>query len=115
MATVSPVKVYNNHTRFTKKGNAYTVTNLGKKIGAGVGFGIGTLSVASSTPTLKGILDACKEVSRETADCVSPKAMKLALIAASAIGIGIVTLSGTVIGAIADKITNVVRANNADK
>lgn len=110
MSTVSSVNGFNTNTRFTKKGNAYQKTNLGKNIGTAVGVALGAGYAIRNREVFGQLANSIKE-----AGSALPKHAKVCIAADIALGIGLYALRGLVIGAIGDAIANKVKANKADK
>ena len=116
----------------TKKGNSYEKTNLGGKIGAGVGAAYATYSGIKSVKILKsmkapflkkiykGVMENMPQEAREFMPKFKEyakqliKGTKIAAVPTIAISTGLIILAGFGIGKIADAITNKVRANKAD-
>lgn len=95
---ISPIK-YNQNTRFTKKGNLYQQTNIGKNIG--------TVVAAAPAAILTKLMTE-KATKRIT------KISKTAAFLIGMLALGMITL-GRLIGTGVDKIINTIRANKADK
>ena len=102
---INQIQNYNPKTRFTKKGNVYEKTNTGKIVGSAVFASIGAINTVKNLNVIK---DATKNYFPEVK--IEPY-----IAIASAIFIGLSTLPGLGLGAIADGIINKVRANKADK
>jgi hypothetical protein len=129
--------IFNQNTRFTRRGNQYQKTNVGKLAGVGVGAVAGIAQAVQTFKAAKEIdvkslkgsilpsiqnlsaqfpnipkenIDEASKVLSNTFDSL-PKYVKTAAVVVA----GLLALTGLAVGSIGDGIANKIKAFNADK